>query len=143
MIKFHDNFPENLRAELEEELFVLMYLVPEINQLQVCLKGAESGIDGEAAIVPLRMYHTAHLYIDPSFWALDIQDKRRTLIHELMHIKIDILSRETFRIAEEFVPTEFRSYIEARIRDAEETLVDSLAYAVDAAIYGRRLEDVP
>ena len=47
-----------------------------------------------------------------------------------MLFRSDVYAREVAHIVNEFVPEALKGYIEARLEDAEETMVDGLAHAI-------------
>lgn len=126
-IKFDQVVPEKMRPEIEALFEPFLFLVPQMRTLQVSLKGSESGIDGEAAIQVLRRYHTAHIWLDPSFFALDVEDQELTVLHELFHIVTNVYTREVHRIVDH-MRDDFQEFIADSLEDAEETLVDVLAW---------------
>ena len=126
-ITFSDDFPLALRTEVEDLLAPFVFLVRELRTVQVALKGASAEVDGEAAIRVLRRYHTAHLWLDPDFWSLPFEEKERTILHELFHIVTNTYTREIHRLltSEGY---EEDSFVADVLEDAEETLVDRLAW---------------
>lgn len=137
-IRFQDQFPEALRSEVQHDLERFLFMLPEIRILYVAMKGSDADIEGEAAIQPLRHYHTAHLWLDPTFWGLDTEERLKTLVHELMHIKLDPLTRECFALIDEFAPRELVEFLIGRLREAEETVVDDMSHVFYDAMYEYR-----
>lgn len=123
LIRFTEGFPHALREEVEGLLRPFLFIIPEIHEVTLQFETE----DGEAGILPLRHYHVAHLALDPVFFSLTFSEKERTLLHEIFHIKADILAREAATIVEMWVPEPVQAYARKHLEDREEELVDDLA----------------
>lgn len=131
-IHFNSSVPASLRPEISRTLAPLLPLVHrEISRLHV---GIESEVGGEAAIVVMRRYHVAHIALDASWLALEEDDREAVLVHELMHVFVDIFTREIKKIIEHFVPLELEDYVADRLEDVEERLTNSLALAAHEGV---------
>jgi hypothetical protein len=132
-IIFHSTFPSALKRETRAALEPLLPLVQDLEEVHLMVKGAgDEGLPtGEAAILVRRRYHVAHIWLDPVFYTLDEDTRRKTLLHELIHVRLDIFSREVFHVLEHWVPEAVEEYVKDRLEDAEETATDALAHAID------------
>lgn len=142
-IRFSPSFPSALRAEVEDVLEPLLTLIDlHLDEVRVALKGAGTP-EGEAVVVVKRQYHSASIWLDPSFFEIEEDEREATLIHELMHVLVDILSREAERVVAEFVPEGIHDFVYGILRDAEETLTNALVISFER-LHGRltRAEEV-
>lgn len=141
-ITFHPNFPSALKRETREMLEPLLPLVEDLEEIHLHVKGSgDEGLpSGEAAILVRRRYHIAHVWLDPVFYSLSPEDRRRTLLHELIHVRLDVFSREVFHVLEHWVPEAVEEYVQDRLEDAEETATDALAHAIDRLLTSRAHE---
>lgn len=131
-IHFAPSVPEHLRPDISEIFRPLLPLVSrEISRLHV---GIEPEVGGEAAILVMRRYHIAHIMLDHSWLALDPEEQEATLVHELMHVFVDIFTRDLKKVVEHFVPLELQDYVGDRLEDVEERLTNSLALAAHDGI---------
>lgn len=132
-IRFHPTFPSDLREGVTHALTPLLPLIGDLESLQVKLRGSDDPDvpSCEAAIQVRRRYHTAHLWIDPTFWSLTAEEQRQTLLHELMHVRVDVFAREVRSILRHWIPEDVEDFVAERLEDAEEEATDALAHAVD------------
>jgi hypothetical protein len=139
-IQFMDAFPHALRPEVESLLTPFLEVASDLRTICVHMKGA--GDDpGEAAILVKRRYHIAHLYLDSSFFDLTFAEKELFLIHELVHVVVDIFSREVRHVLAEFIPEDLREFVGGRLEDAEETVVDRIAHLYHEALSASNFYD--
>ena len=124
-ILFHEDFPEELQPQVRRILEPHLHLARWIHTVKVYL-GSDEAM--EASITVMRRYHIAHLDIHPNFFGLTWSERESTLVHELFHVVVDVFSREVKWVTQTWVEPETRTYVEGRLEDAEETLVDSLAH---------------
>lgn len=130
-IDFDDGFPEGLRDETSTLLTPFLPLVGDLEVLRVGIKSSNDDVPpGEAAIAVSRRYHVAYLWVDPAFFALDDDEKRQTLLHELVHVRLDVFSREVMSLVRHWVPEGVSEYVEERLEDSEEEATDALAHAI-------------
>lgn len=131
-IHFSPTIPEYLQPEIKRVLRPLLPLVHrEVSRLQISL---ESDVGGEAAIMVMRRYHIAYIALDASWLSLSEEDREAVLVHELMHVFVDIFTRDLKKIVDYFVPPEIEEYVADRLEDVEERLTNSLALAAHEGI---------
>ena len=132
-IVFEANFPEQHEREISEKLTALLFLVPDLATLRVSFS---SDLESEATIVVMRKYHVAHLSLHPEFFNLTFEEKERTLLHELVHVRVDGYVREVAHVMGTWVPPETLAYVYARLEDVEEEMVDAIALGIHRALGG-------
>lgn len=130
-LRFMNGFPDALKEETEALIRPLLFIVPELRTLQIAL-GTED--NQEAQLLVLRRYHTAQLALGISFFDSSFEEREITILHEFMHVKADIYVREVMHAIKEWVPEEVFTYVYDRLEDAEDTLVDDLAYVMREAL---------
>ena len=139
ILKFDPSFPAQHEAEIRKLLLPLLDIVRELHDVRISF----GDVEGQAAVEPARRYHTAYVKLDESFFTLDLADKRHVLLHEMMHVKVDVFAREAMHVLETWAPDGAQTYATKRLADAEEMLVDDLARifllllppAVEASIF--------
>lgn len=132
-IIFHSTFPGALKKETKATLEPLLPLVGDLETVQVILRGAgdEHVPSGEAAILVKRQYHVAHIWLDPIFFSLPEEERRQTLLHELIHVRLDALGNEIQHLLKHWVPDGVDAYVYDRINEVEEETTDALAHAIE------------
>jgi hypothetical protein len=127
-LDFAPEFPSALVAEIEALFAPFLWLARDLQKLYISMKGSNSEMDGEADICTLKRYHIANISLDPSFWALSFEDKERTVLHELFHIVTDDYTRKVLQALNAVEDEGLKRYLYAFVSDAEEELVDRLAW---------------
>ena len=130
-LRFMNGFPEALKEEVEALIRPLLFIVPELRTLQIMM-GTED--NQEAQLMVLRRYHTAQLALGVSFFDSTFEEREITILHEMMHVKADIYVREVMYVLKSWVPEDVFEYVYDRLEDAEDTLVDDLAYVMREAL---------
>lgn len=129
-IIFRHDFPHALRAQTRKELSAYTPLLRrDIAYLNVALVGANDDFvpTGLAAIQTSRPYHTATLWIDPTFFGESERVRAETLLHECFHVLTDTLVEEVETLVEHLDLGSMYPYIETRVAAARERCVDHLA----------------
>ena len=142
-IIFHETFPPALEDETLALLKPLLPLVGDLESLNVKITSStdDDVPMSDAAIQVIRRYHTALLYLDARFFSFEAEDKRQTLLHEFMHIRLNVFSKEVQHILEHWLDPDLGAYIQARLDEAEEMATDALAHAFDRLIASLTSED--
>ena len=128
---FDDNFPTQHEHEVDRLLSPLLFLVPDIETIKIWFS---SDSESEAAIEVKRRYHIAHLTLHADFFATPFEEKERTLLHELVHVRVDGYVREVAHVLGTWVPQEIVPYVYARLEDVEEEMVDAIALGIQRAL---------
>ena len=128
-LEFIDDFPKDKEEEVRELLDPLLRLISrDLSALKFSLSNE---IPGEASIRVMRRYHLAHIMLGYVFFAKDKEEKRAILIHELIHVLVDELSKNIDQILDAYFEegSSERTFMEARLEESEEQLTDALALA--------------
>jgi len=134
-IEFDESFPAALEEETVALLTPFLEIASDLRVLKVGMKTAGDD-SGEAAILVKRRYHLAFLALDSSFFRMSFREKELFLVHELVHVVMDIYSREVRHVFIDFVPEELHEFVGDRLEDAEETVVDRFAHLYHEALRG-------
>lgn len=128
-LEFVNDFPEEREKEVRELLGPLLRLVER--DLSKITFRISNDIPGEASIQVARRYHVAQIMLGLIFFEQTRKEKQEVLIHELMHVLVDVVSKNTAQMLDaywdEMAPE--RILMESRVEEAEEKLTDALALA--------------
>ena len=131
-IKFDSDVPVALHEEMRALLEPYLPLITrEVDLLQVFISG-ETG--GEAAIIVTRPYHVAHVVFDTTFFGLTDEEKAKVVAHEMMHVFVDIFTREAKQLIDCFVPENLEEYAALRLEELEERMTNTLGLVVGGLV---------
>jgi len=128
-LEFVDDFPSDKEEEVRKLLSPLLRLVSrDLSRLKLRIS---NDIPGEASIMVARRYHMANVMLGHIFFTKDCQEQTEILIHELMHVLVDMVSKNTAQMLDAYFEegTSERVFMESRLEEAEEKLTDALALA--------------
>ena len=129
-LEFIDDFPVDKEKEIRKLLKPLLRLVSR--DLSVLRLKISDEIPGEASIRVLRRYHTADIMLGRDiFFAKDEREKSEILTHELIHVIVDTLSKNTAQMLDAYFEegSSERVFMESTLLESEEKLTDALALA--------------
>jgi len=127
-LRFHADFPQKLRKEVEELLVKYTKLTERlVDEMDVRYEYAEVDGDNLAAINVSRRYRSATMYIFPRFFTLDPGERETTLAHEVAHILTIPTRKEVFRVIENWVPMESKEYVAGVFEEVDELVTDDLS----------------
>ena len=133
-IKFDPTIPRGAHAELRAFFAPhAAMLREEIRDLRVRLRkgsGEDGAGEAQATSLTSTRYHVAHIALDASFFELTDVEKAQTIAHEAVHVIHDGYAREVEHLLTHFVPEDARTYVFNRLTDAEERVVETIAYAL-------------
>ena len=128
-LEFVDDFPEDDEELVRRLLDPLLRLVSrDLSRIKLAIS---NDIPGEASIRVSRRYHIANVLLGHIFFTKDRQEQTEILIHELMHVLVDVVSKNTSQMLDAYFEegSSERIFMESRIEEAEEKLTDALALA--------------
>lgn len=129
ILEFVNDFPEDKEEEVRELLNPLLRLVSrDLSRIKLSIS---NDIPGEASIQVARRYHVANVMLGHIFFTKDHQEQSEILIHELMHVLVDMVSKNTEQMLDAYFEegSSERIFMESRLLEAEEKLTDALALA--------------
>lgn len=128
-LEFINAFPKNEEKEVRKLIAPFLRIVQrDISRLRFELDDeSKSG----SCIRVKRRYHIAHIWIGPGFFLLEKWEQDEMLIHELMHILVDIFYRDVLQVVEAYWEDDSatRNLLNVRFEDSMEKLNDALALA--------------
>ena len=133
-IKFDSSVPRGAREEIRALLAPYAAMLrEEVRDVRVRLRGGD-GADGsgeaQATSITATRYHVAYIALDASFFALTDAEKAQVIAHEAVHVIHDGYAREVEHVIQHLISEDARTYIFNRLSDAEERVVETIAYAL-------------
>ena len=128
-LEFVNDFPEDKEEEVRKLISPLLRLVSrDLSKIKLRIS---NDIPGEASIQVSRRYHIANIMLGLIFFTKDHQEQQEILIHELMHVLVDMVSKNTAQLLDAYFEegSSERVFMELRLEEAEEKLTDALALA--------------
>lgn len=128
-LEFLADFPKKKEAEVRKLLKPLLRLVSrDLSKINLRIS---DDIPGEASIQVVRRYHGANIWLGHVFFSQKEEEQKFTLVHELIHVLVNILSKDIEQMLEAYFEpgSPERTLMESRFEDSEEKLTDALALA--------------
>lgn len=135
--RYAANFPAELWRTFRPEIESLSWLIaPWVTRLYI--QYAESEGHNIAEVEVHEQYRFADLTITAKYFQLDAERRRRTLIHELLHIALNPLSRVARDMMnDKRLDANARGFIDRWLTDREEAVVEDLACVIGDRLVSR------